>query len=81
VLFIMGINTGRKELYLSQEIQCPHCGQYGRYTVYMTYTVLSLFFIPVLKWNRRYYVTCSHCQTSWELDKETGKRIVKEMRQ
>ena len=41
----------------------------------MTYTVLSLFFIPCFKWNRRYYVTMHCCGAVYELDPETGKRI------
>lgn len=41
----------------------------------MTYTVLSLFFIPVFKWNRHYYVKIICCGTLYELDPEIGKRI------
>ncbi len=41
----------------------------------MTYTVLSLFFIPTIKWNRRYYVRTSCCGRIYELDQQIGKRI------
>ena len=43
----------------------------------MTYTVLSLFFIPCFKWNKRFYVQTSCCNTLYELDPEIGKRIAK----
>ncbi len=43
----------------------------------MTYTVLSLFFIPCFKWNRHYYVQMSCCNTLYELDPEMGKAIAR----
>lgn len=48
MFFMMGISEGRKELNYHQMIVCDHCGAYGQYRVFMTYTVLSLFFIPGL---------------------------------
>ena len=77
MFFMMGITSGRKDLTYNQMMICSHCGQYGRYTVYMTYTVLSLFFIPCFKWNRQYCVTASCCKTTWRLDREVGRRIAR----
>ena len=73
----MGITDGRKDLDFSQLITCNICGKYGSFHVFMTYTVLSLFFIPCFKWNRRYYVRTSCCNTLYELDSEVGKAIAK----
>jgi hypothetical protein len=75
MFFIMGINDSRKDFDFNQVITCAVCGAYGRYQVFMTYTVLSLFFIPCLKWNKHYYVQTSCCNTLYELDPEVGKRI------
>ena len=75
MFFIMGITDGRKDFDFSQTVICDSCGKYGRYQVFMIYTVLSLFFIPTFKWNRRYYVQMSCCGTVYELDPEIGKRI------
>lgn len=77
MFFIMGITQGRKDLEYNQLIICSHCGSYGRYQVYMTYMCLSLFFIPVIKWSKRYYVQTSCCGTVYELDPEVGKRIAR----
>lgn len=74
---MMGITDGRKDFDFTQTIICNICGKYGRYQVFMTYTVLSLFFIPCFKWNKRFYVETSCCNTLYELDPETGKRIAK----
>ena len=41
----------------------------------MTYMCLSLFFIPVLKWGRKYYAETSCCQSLYELDPQAGRRL------
>ena len=75
MFFIMGITDGRKDLDFNQLITCDICGKYGRYHVFMTYTVLSVFFIPIFKWNKHYYVQTSCCGSVYELDPEIGERI------
>ena len=75
-MFLMiGVNQERKELGSVSHSGCMSCGSMGRYQVYMIYTCLSLFFIPILKWGRRYYVetTCCHCL--YELNPEIGNRL------
>ncbi len=75
MFFIMGITDGRKDFDFNQLITCAICGKYGRYNVFMTYTVLSLFFIPTIKWNKHYYVQTSCCGAVYELDPEIGRMI------
>ena len=75
MFFMMGITDGRKNLDYNQTEICRVCGRYGGFQVFMTYTVLSLFFIPCFKWNRHYYVQTSCCHTLYELDREIGRRI------
>lgn len=77
MFFLMGITNGRKELNFNQVITCPVCGSYSNYHVYMTYMVLSLFFIPCFKWNRQYYVETGCCHMVYGLDKSVGKRIAR----
>ena len=77
MFFMMGITDGRKDLDCTQTIICNVCGRYGRYNVLMTYTVLSLFFIPCFKWNKHYYVQTSCCGTLYELNPEIGKSIAR----
>lgn len=75
MFFMMGITQGKKDLDYNQVIICEHCGSYGRYQFFMTYMCLSLFFIPCLKWNKKYYVQTTCCNTIYELDSELGKAI------
>ena len=75
MFFIMGINQGRKIFEYNQMIICDHCGSYGRYQVFMTYTYLSIFFIPCFKWNKQYYAQSTCCNTVYTLDSEIGRQI------
>ena len=77
MFFIMGITNGRKDFDHNQVMTCPICGAYGSFRVFMTYTVLSLFFIPTFKWGKRHYVETTCCNTVYELDPEVGKHIAR----
>ena len=50
MFFIMGINSDYKKLNFIQNFVCPDCGIVGEYQVFVAYTVLSLFFIPIFKY-------------------------------
>ncbi|MDO4345258.1 MAG: zinc ribbon domain-containing protein [Eubacteriales bacterium] len=75
MFFMMGITEGRKDLEHNQVFVCSACGAYGRYIVFDTYTVLSVFFLPVLKWNRKYFVTTTCCHKTYSLDSDVGRSI------
>ena len=75
MFFLMAITNGQKDYDFNQVITCPICGAMGSYRVFMTYTVLSLFFIPCFKWNKRYYVRSTCCKTLYELNSSVGNLI------
>lgn len=77
MLLIMGICPSEKKLDFEQMIVCPCCGRYGRFEVYLTYMCFSLFFIPIIKWNKRYFVKTTCCNASCEIDRDLGHRIAK----
>ena len=77
MFFMMGIVNREKKLDFDQLEVCGSCGRYGHLEVYMTCMVLSLFFIPVFRWNRRYYVRMSCCGAVTEIDQDLGRKIEK----
>lgn len=77
MFFIFGISNGEKQLDYNQTIVCPRCGHFGRLNVYMTYMYFSLFFIPIIIWNRKYYAKTTCCNTVYSINPETGKKIRK----
>ena len=77
MFFMIGVTDGRKDFEYGRMVVCKACGAYGRYRVFMTYSSLLLFFIPVLKWNRRYFVESSCCGSLFQLEMEIGQRIAR----
>ncbi|MEA4973354.1 MAG: zinc ribbon domain-containing protein [Candidatus Metalachnospira sp.] len=77
MFFMIGITEGRKRFEQLIHIICPCCGNAGKAVVYMTYTCLSLFFIPVYKWNKQYYVEMDCCGSLYRLNEQKGKSIAK----
>ena len=76
MFFMIGITDREKGLeYSGRMITCPGCGRLAGMRLYMTYTVLLLFFIPCFRWNRRYYVRTSCCGSVFELSSEKGEGI------
>lgn len=73
MFLLFGISQGEKRLDFTQTTVCACCGSYGRYEVYMTYMYFSLFFIPIFRWNKRYFATTSCCGTVCEIDRELGR--------
>lgn len=77
MIFIGGISQGRKLLDYTKTVICDRCGGYGRYQVFMTYMYFSFFFIPLFRWNKKFYVKMSCCSALYELDPAVGKEILK----
>lgn len=77
MFFIGGISSKQSQLDFHQTMVCPRCGQYGHYEVFMEYLYFSFFFIPLFKWNKKYYVKSSCCNTIYTISKELGSRIEK----
>lgn len=75
MLFIGGISNAEKKLDYVQSILCPRCGSFGRMEVYMTYMCFSFFFIPVLKWNKKFFVKNTCCNSIYILNYELGLKI------
>ena len=61
MFFIVGVDRKEEQLEFDQLDICPVCGRYGRIQVFMTYTCFTLFFIPLFKWDRQYYVRMGCC--------------------
>lgn len=77
MFFIMGVSQGRKNIPHHQLVICERCGQYGRYEVMMTYMYFSLFFLPLFKWKKRYFVKTSCCNSLYQLDSRVGRALAR----
>ncbi|MDN5352744.1 MAG: hypothetical protein PWQ12_1665 [Clostridiales bacterium] len=71
--FMMGINNASKPIGRLRNVICPCCGAWSSIEVSVSYTELNLFFIPVFKWNRRYFGEASCCDCILEIQPEKGR--------
>ncbi len=63
MFFIAGVYPKREELDYYEPIMCSCCGKYGRYEAFVEYNVLSLFFIPIFKFGKKFYARTTCCNS------------------
>ncbi|MDI9419829.1 MAG: zinc ribbon domain-containing protein [Bacillota bacterium] len=72
---IFGIQNKTQHITSESAVICPVCERYGRYDIIKSYYYFHVFFVPVWRWNRRYYIQTHCCSRICELDQETGSNI------
>ena len=72
-----GINDRFKDIKYSLNGECPGCGRLTQYRVFMKQSCFHIFFIPLIRWNKRYYVETKCCGRIYELDPEIGESIAR----
>ena len=77
MFWLLTFRPKEKTLRYNKECICDNCGQYGRYEVFMTYTCLEVFFIPILKGDQKYFVRTTCCGSMYQLNSAVGKAIAK----
>lgn len=72
---IFGIQTKNQKIKTEQGMICPVCGAYDRFDIVKTFNYFHIFFVPVWKWNKRFFIQTRCCQQICILDQEIGTRI------
>jgi len=72
---VFGIEQKQQEISDRRNIICPSCEALGSYRLIKVYDYFHIFFIPLFKWNIRYYVKTACCQKIFEINSDLGKRI------
>lgn len=75
MFFIFGVTQKRDDLELEETRLCNICGSFGRYEAFVKYNAFSLFFIPIFKWGRKYYMKANCCGSMFSIPEEKGKDI------
>ena len=73
-MFLMfGIVSGMRDL----GVRCcvlPCCGSV-RAALTCSFHQFTLFFVPLFRFRKRYFLTCPHCGSIYALSKEEGRRL------
>ena len=67
---IFGVESKEKDIKTFASVVCPDCGRMTAAYLFMRYTYFHIFFIPVFKWNKRYFVRLRCCGALYEAPKE-----------
>ncbi len=74
MLFIGGISDKKSQLRVFNNVICS-CGSFTSAKLVIYYSYFHLFFLPIAKWNKRYYVI-SRCCGPFECSSEYAKEII-----
>ncbi|MDZ4992108.1 zinc-ribbon domain-containing protein [Clostridium perfringens] len=72
---IFGVENKQKEIKELETIECKTCETGTRGVLVKSYEYFHIFFIPIFRWNEKYYVMCKRCNSIYEIPKEKGKGI------
>lgn len=72
---IFGIETKEKKIKELSNFFCKSCNKEEQGQLIKNYNYFHFFFLPVFKWNERYFLLCNNCSTVYEISKEKGKRL------
>ena len=66
-MIIFGWGRRHKVLGEGFFVHCPNCGNATQRMIVETSKRISLYFVPVAKWSKRYWMACSVCSGGIEL--------------
>ncbi len=79
MVFLAGWGKGSKLLGLGPELTCENCHNTKQYQIFETSKKVTLYFVPVAKWDKQYWIVCPVCSRGGELNsKEQAMSIIEE---
>lgn len=72
---IFGIENKNKEIMTLKNLNCKKCNKSTSAKLIKNFDFFHIFFIPVFKWNEKYYVVCDQCKAIYNISKDKGKAI------
>ncbi|KRQ87693.1 hypothetical protein ABG79_00494 [Caloramator mitchellensis] len=75
---ILGVETKEEVIKDIYNTICKSCGRISTYRLMCQYNFFHLFFIPIYKWNKKYYLVSRCCDAVFEISEEYASRLQKE---
>jgi len=72
---VFGIENKDKEIKSLNNISCKKCNMTVTGNLIKNFDFFHFFFIPIFKWNEKYYVVCDQCKSVYIIPKDKGKAI------
>lgn len=72
---IFGIDNKEKEVRDIQNKVCKSCGNMTSFKLIKSYSFFHFFFIPLFKWNIKYFLISRCCNSVFSIPNELGKEL------
>ena len=77
-MLIAGWGKDAKNLAFVGIHKCSHCNNYSPMSLYEVARKISIYFVPVAKFQKRYFVVCPVCDSSYELEAHKKNELLRE---
>ena len=64
---VFGIDNKEKEIKILNNFCCKNCNESSEAKLIKTYSFFHFFFLPLFKWNEKYYVICNGCNSIFNI--------------
>lgn len=72
---IFGADERKKEIKSIQNVVCKACENMTTYKLIRVNKIFHLFFIPIFKWDKRYYLISRCCNTIFSIPYNLGESL------
>lgn len=72
---VFGVENKDKEIKELNNLTCKKCNNTIQCKLIKNFDFFHFFFIPLFKWNERYYIVCNRCKCLYSIHKDKGKAI------
>jgi len=76
MFIIWGTKTTTSQIGCAGNQQCSRCGNIRNWVVIKKTSWFTLFFIPLIPFNSKYYVMCPVCNSGQQISKEACNNIL-----
>ena len=78
MFFIVGVTSGSAEIGMRGCGWFPCCGVGGTAAVTGAFQQFTLFFLPLFRFGKRYFVSCPNCGAVYEIERDEGRRVARD---
>lgn len=74
---VFGVDSSEKVLKQLNSLVCPGCGRLCSGKLIFESTFFHIFFIPVFRWNKKYFLRTDCCGSKYIMTREKTEKILK----
>lgn len=76
-MILVGWGKKAKQLAFTGIEKCRNCKNWCRFDLYEMSRRVTLYFVPVAKWGKTYYVVCHTCQAGFEVGEPEAQELLR----